>query len=393
MNGDARRIRVVEVVGNGEGGGTKCVARIIRHLDPARYAMTVVAPNSPLLAQACAERDAQFIYLPISQSRVQRQGYAQFAKILSELQPDVVSAHGTRAAWYTLRALKSSTATPRIMYSEHLFSFDARRGVMRLPWIALERYLCQHVDALATACAANARRAETSGWIDSQRIVMRHYGIELEDFHWQAEHKMPRAELDLPENALVVGTVGRLIPQKGMKYLLQAAAMVLKVRPNVIFLIVGDGELRDTLKAQCQRLQISDNVRFLGASAQPWRILANCDVIAFSSLFEGLPQTCIEALTVGSAIVSTRMNGTAELITDGYNGILVPTHNANALAKGILDLVNDPELRQHFRERAPQAVRDYRTETMVSHFDDAYRSLYAQRIANAPASAVPVQTR
>jgi glycosyltransferase involved in cell wall biosynthesis len=279
------------------------------------------------------------------------------------------------------------------MYSEHLFSFDARRGPMRLPWIALERYLCRRTDALTTSCAANSQRAVSSGWIDPQRIAMRHYGIELEDFRWQAEHKMTREELDIPEDALVVGTVGRLIPQKGMRYFLRAAAQVLKSQPNALFLIVGDGRLRADLEADCQRLGISGRVRFLGASAQPWRILANCDVIAFSSLFEGLPQTCVEALAVGGAVIATRVGGTAELITPGRNGILTPPRDATALAQAILDLLNDPERRRRFRALAPEAVRGYRVEAMVALFDEAYRSLYAQRSASALAPALPARMR
>src|SRR5258708_38274805 len=132
---------------------------------------------------ACPARN---LPLPIYSSRLNPKTYRDLAQVLTQEQPDIVSAHGTRAAWYVLRALRLSSVTPRVMYNEHLFSFDARRGVMRLPWIAVERYLCGHVDALATSCAANARRAEASHWIDSQRIVMRHYGIDLDDLRRQA---------------------------------------------------------------------------------------------------------------------------------------------------------------------------------------------------------------
>ncbi len=375
------RIRLLEIVGNAEGGGTKCVARIVTHLDPERYDITVISPDSPWLADVCREHGATYRPLPLRSSRIKPAIYAAMASMLAHVEPDIISAHGTRAAWYTLRALPTVASGQHFMYSEHLFSFDARRGMFRQPWIALEGYICRRAQVVATACEANARFIEQHGWKRSEEIAMRHYGIELDDFRWQAANKVTRAELNIPENALVVGTVGRLIPQKGMRYLLEAASLVLRSQRNVVFLIVGDGVLRADLEAQCHQLGIADNVRFLGAHAQPWRILANADVIAFSSLFEGLPQTCIEALAVGSAVVATHMNGTAQLITPGHNGILVPTRHAEALAQGILGLLRDPDLRRHFGRHGPAAVEDFRTETMIARFDEAYRSLCAQQEA------------
>ncbi len=393
MGRDAARIRVVEVVGNGEGGGTKCVARIVKHLDPMRFDFLVISPESPWLAEVCAQHHARYLPLPLLSSRLNPKTYREFARVLGKENADIVSAHGTRAAWYALRTFPKSMPRPKLMYSEHLFSFDARHGVARLPWKLLERYICRRADALATSSNANATTAESEGWIASERIAMRHYGVELEAFVEQARSRVARADLGISNDVRLVGTVGRLVPQKGMRYLLKAMVRVLAAQPNTVLLIVGDGELRTDLEARCRRLGIAGHVRFLGAHQEPWRILANCDVIAFSSLFEGLPQTCIEALAVGSAVVATRINGTAELIKSGQNGILVPPCDASALAEGILKLLNDPALPQSFRDRAPEAVGEYRTETMVARFEDAYRSLYAQRSATADALALPARMR
>ncbi len=374
-----QRIRILEIVGNADGGGTKCVSRIVQHLDPERFEILVISPASPWLAEVCARHRARYLPLPISNSRLNLKQYRELAEIVARERPDIVSAHGTRAAWYVLRALGGIGQKPKLMYSEHLFSFDARRSVARFPWMLIERSICQHANAMAFACRENARLAESRGWIASERIAMRHYGIELDDFTGQARDRLTRTALGIPNDAPLIGTVGRLIPQKGMRYLLDAASRVIAQQPSAMLLIVGDGELREELESHSHRLGIHEHVRFVGAVRHPWRILANCDVIAFSSLFEGLPQTCIEALAIGMPVVATRMKGTSELIRSGQNGLLVPTRDARSLAGGILELLNDPELRRRFSEAGPSAVSEYRTEWMVARYRDVY-----ERLATAP---------
>jgi glycosyltransferase involved in cell wall biosynthesis len=376
-----KRIRVVEIVGNADGGGTKCVSRLVQNLDPARFDLLVISPDSPWLARVCQQRGARYQSLPIFSSRLNWKTYRELARILGDAQPDIVSAHGTRAAWYTLLALKQSVHMPRIMYSEHLFSFDAREGVAKLPWLAIERYICRRVDALATGCDVNARFVESRGWIDPSRVAMRHYGVELEDFVAQSRHRVPRAELGLPERVPVIGTVGRLIPQKGIRYLLDAMVKVLAVYPDAILLIAGDGESWAELNSYSQRLGLAGHVRFLGATSQPWTALANCDVIAFSSLYEGMQQTCLEALAIGLPVVVTTMKGPVEYVESGRSGILVPPRDAQSLADGIIQLLNDPDLRQQFALAGPVAVQEYRTDWMIERYRLAYERLYGERIA------------
>src|SRR6185437_1159796 len=211
------------------------------------------------------------------------------------------------------------------------------------------------------------------------QIAMRHYGIELDTFTEQAAHALTRQELGIAPNVPLIGTVGRLVPQKGMPYWLDAAALVTRELPNAQFLIIGDGELRPALERQAQQLGIAGSVRFLGAHDTPWRTLAACDLVAFSSLYEGLPQTGLEALAAGVPMVATRLNGTEEIIQEGWNGTLVPARDARKLAEGMLRLARDPALCMQMRAVAPGSVTGYRTEVMIGCFRSTYERLYAHR--------------
>ncbi len=134
-------IRVVEVVGNIEGGGTQFVAALLRRMNPSRFQVTLVAPEAPWLADLCADVGAHYRALPLLSSRTNSGVRRRLGIILGVAEPDIVHAHGTRAAWYATRCMPAQLRTPALVYSEHLFSPDARRGLAKLPWYGLEWYL------------------------------------------------------------------------------------------------------------------------------------------------------------------------------------------------------------------------------------------------------------
>jgi glycosyltransferase involved in cell wall biosynthesis len=160
------------------------------------------------------------------------------------------------------------------------------------------------------------------------------------------------------------------MPQKGHRYLLDAFAQVLRDVPNAQLKLAGAGELRAELETQCQSLNIQNQVEFLGivTRSQLPALYAQCNVVALASLWEGLPVTLIEALSAGMPIVAADAGGNAELVINGVNGFIVPSKDVGALAKALLTLAKDPDLRKamgaasrkHFAQGgfAPPSVTD-----------------------------------
>ncbi|MDE3229900.1 MAG: glycosyltransferase, partial [Chloroflexota bacterium] len=205
-----RRIRVVEVLGNSEGGGATFVMNLIESLEPGRFDVTLIAPEATWLAERCAAARAQYLPMPLMSSRMSRTLRARLATALREAAPDIIHAHGTRAAWYVMGRIPSGERRPAFLYSEHLFSFDARRGVARLPWYAIEWALCRRADAVLTSAPVNARRLLAMGWATPERIGCDRVGFPAESVRRQVEHPAPRALLGVEDGARLVGGVGRL---------------------------------------------------------------------------------------------------------------------------------------------------------------------------------------
>ena len=361
MRQGGRRARALVVVGNGEGGGTQIALDAIRALDPRRYEVTLVAPQTDALASACAAIGAMYSPLPLLDSRVGREVIARLSALIAVHRFDLIHAHGTRAAWFITRCLPAGSATP-LIYSDHVFGFEARRGAARLPWLAMEAYLCRRATYVTAPCERDSHFAERVRRRTSPAVRIRHYGVDARAVLAQAQ--MPDAAAlalaqRFPPHAPLIGSVGRLIPQKGLRYLVEAAPDILRARPDAHFLIVGDGPEREPLQARSKALGVGTRFHFVGALAHPWALLARCDVIALPSLWEGMPLTLLEALALGLPVVMTPVGIAPEALRPHFSACLAPRRDKRALARAILRALDDDMLRERFEREGPRIAARY----------------------------------
>jgi glycosyltransferase involved in cell wall biosynthesis len=154
-------------------------------------------------------------------------------------------------------------------------------------------------------------------------------------------------------------TAARLAKQKQLDGLLQAFAQVVQVMPAKL-IILGDGPLRDELTALSQELGITDSVWMPGYDNNPYRYMAASDVFVLASAWEGCPIALQEAMACGAPVVVTDApGGMKDIIEYGKHGLLVPTGNPEALAQGILSVLTDSELGQHYRQTSLERSQDF----------------------------------
>lgn len=181
-----------------------------------------------------------------------------------------------------------------------------------------------------------------------------------------------RMSLNVPMDAPLIGTVGRLTEQKGYTYLIDAAALVLRQIPQAYFLIVGDGELADMLKDQAYVRGIANRVLFTGPRSDVEEILACLDLFVSTSLWEGLPTAIMESMAAGVAVVATDIPGTRELVRDQHTGWLAPQGDASALAQTIQVALGDTQSRQEFANRAYQDVQSLSIKSIAIEHERIY---------------------
>jgi glycosyltransferase involved in cell wall biosynthesis len=217
--------------------------------------------------------------------------------------------------------------------------------------------------------------------VPAQRVRVIWNGAPLAEFAPVSAEvaRATRAELALPADARVVGSIARLSEQKGHRYLLDAAARVLPARPDVRVLIVGDGDRWDALHEQARALGIAGRVVFAGHRADVPALLGACDVFCISSTYEGTPLTLFEAMAAGKAIVSTAVDGCREVLREGETGLLVPPRDAEALAAGLGRALDDAPLRARLGQAARAASAEYDIGRTVERIQELYDEVLAER--------------
>jgi len=192
-----------------------------------------------------------------------------------------------------------------------------------------------------------------------------------------------RGAMGIGEGTVVIGNVARLVPFKGHRFLLEAAAIVSREEPGVLFLIAGDGELESGLKAQALSLGIGERVRFLGFRDDLPGLYPAFDIYCHSSIdlaSEMFPIAILRALAAALPVVSTDVGGIAAMIEEGASGYLTPAEDPSALARAILGLIRDASKRS-VMGRASFALfgRTYHAAAMAEKVEQVYRSVTASR--------------
>lgn len=216
---------------------------------------------------------------------------------------------------------------------------------------------------------------------DDEKFVVIPSGIDLTLKNSSFEEiQHLRDELKLSNQQQVIGCVGRLDLIKGQKYLIEAMPKILKKNPEVILLLVGDGDQRDLLKIQIKQFGLEDRVKMLGFRQDVHCLFELMDVVVVPSLNEGMGRVVLEAMYHGKAVVASRVGGIPDLICNQHNGWLVEPKDPTSLAQAIGALLSSPSQRKQFGDNAKTFVDDrFGLDRMVAYIKKLYAQLLKKK--------------
>lgn len=216
---------------------------------------------------------------------------------------------------------------------------------------------------------SDAVRRTQSSVLDTPGWTTIYNGIDVDEFNRDVATANPPDGIDA--DGPVILNVGRYIPEKGQRYLVEAMPGVLQRYPEARAVLVGYGELRDDIEAQVAKLGLNDHVQLTGKVSDVHRYYAGADVFVIPSLFEGLPITALEAMAAGLPVVGTRVPGVSEAVSAEI-GSLVPPASPERLSRAIIDVLADGPV-----ERGERSVDRARRTFDIEHTVDAHERLYA----------------
>ncbi len=218
-------------------------------------------------------------------------------------------------------------------------------------------------------------------WVNPERIRVIHNGVNTQRFAPSAETQdRVRGELEVAADAVLIGSVGRMVPIKDYGTLLRAMNRLVDRGMNLQALLVGEGPKLESLKREASESPaLRGRVKFTGASDRVAELLNAMDIFVLPSLREGMSNTLLEAMSCGLPIVASRAGGNEETISDGQSGFLFDAGDDQALADRIERLVVNAELRRAMSEAARnRALAEFSLDTMI----ERYRGLYLDAAAH-----------
>jgi glycosyltransferase involved in cell wall biosynthesis len=298
--------------------------------------------------------------------------YRALLRVLRDRSTDIVHMHGYGATTFG-RLCAWRLRIPAILH-EHANHTDT-------PWFQkiADRVLAPHTDLAIAVSASTGQFTTRARMMPAERTKVVYLGAPLDEFarpRSADEIAEARRALGVPERAVAVGTVTRLMPSKGNHYLIAAAPLVLSKHPYARFYVIGEGDLRGDLEAQAHALGIADRLVFAGFQRDVAAVLSALDVVVFPSLWEGTPLTAFETLAMGKPIVATDADGLLDVLTDGRDALVVPKKDAPRLAQAINTLIEQPQLARSLEAEARRTGAKYDINAFVRKMERLYEILH-----------------
>ena len=298
----------------------------------------------------------------------------------------IVHTHTSKGGFVGRLAARLASV-PVVVHTAHGFAFhEGSPRSTRLFYSALERMASRWCDRIVCVSEFHHRWALELGMCHPSRILAIPNGIADIASQTRIPASETRRLLGAQPSDLLILSTSRLAGDKGLEYLIEAAAMIRPGARAVKVAIAGDGPVRPRLEDQAQRLGVTDRVMFLGFRHDIGDLLAACDLVVIPSLREGLSMALLEAMAAGKPIIASAIGSHRELAAQAEMARLVPPANSRALYEAIQKLLGDPALMTRLGATARALFESRYTEGRMLN---AYRDLYLELLQGKQPGKLP----
>ena len=351
-------------------GAEEVVLHLLRGLDRKLFRPHLACPAQlARLLEAALPRDVELSLLSLDYLSDLRGAYT-LARCLRRHNIQILHSHMFRASLFA-SPIAHVLGVPVILDSAH------GREFWRTGWkasFAIDRFVARHVQYSIAVSDATARYLIDQKHIPAAKVKVIRNGVELRSLPRTSEmQRALKRALNMREDCPLLIVIGRLEPQKGHRFLLEAMPSIRGQYAAVQLVCLGEGTLRPELEQMVKNLQLENSVCFLGYDPDVSRWFPAADLSILPSLYEGLPMAALESLAAECPIVATAVDGTPEIVVHEKTGLLVPPRDPQQLADAVLQMLHHPERAREMAERGREHVLErFSVQQMVHRTEILY---------------------
>ena len=302
-------------------------------------------------------------------------GISRVKEVVAEENYDLVHVHTPIAAFVTRYALRNNYKA-KVIYTAHGFHFyQGGSAVKNAIFFNLEKLAGKWTDYLVTINKEDETAAKKHNFLPTERIYYTR-GIGVDTDYYASGKVAPedsdrvKQELQLLDSDTLLLSIAEFIPRKRHQDLLNALAKT--ANPNIHLALAGDGKIRSAMEALAKQLRIEQQVHFLGYRRDIPTLIQAADAVLLVSQQEGLPRSIMEAMCLHTPVIGSNIRGTQDLLEDGC-GLLVELGDTDALAKAMIQVVENHEIMAIMAEKAQIQIKDYDLKQIIQQYINIYQ--------------------
>ncbi len=299
-------------------------------------------------------------------------------KLIKRYKPDIVFCHSSKAG--AIGRIANIGIKNKCIYNPHGWAFNMKGSLKKRKMYAnIERILAHMTDKIVCISKAEQRSALEWKICKKEKTKVIYNGIDFEEYEHDTS-ELTRQMLNIPDNAYVIGCVGRLSEQKSPDVFAKAALMIKEKIPEAFFIMVGDGDQRKDVEKIFDENNLENSFLITGWVDNPMSYIKLFDVATLLSRWEGFGLVLAEYMLAGKPIVATRVDAIPELVNEGVNGFLTDVDDANQVSEQILKIHENPELVCDIKKNAKNTVtKKFNAEIMVKEYIKLFQGMFCNK--------------
>ena len=374
-----KKIRILHVA-QAAGGVDRYIRMLLKYLDKDRF------ENILVCSQDFREKDYEGLVDVFEQTPMARsigkndlKAIGEVRKLIKKYNPGIVYAHSSKAG--AIARVANIGLKSKCIYNPHGWAFNMRcSDKKKTMYTAIEKMAAPFCDKIICISDAEKQSALDKKICKEDKLQVIFNGVDIEAYEQGERGKVKRADLNIPEDAFVVGMVGRISPQKAPDVFVKMAKLVNDEVPNAHFIIVGNGNQEAEIREYAENNGFSKNLHITGWVDDPMSYVELFDVACLLSRWEGFGLVLPEYMMAEKPIIASRVDAIPDIIIDRKNGLLVESENENQACEAVVEIITNTKLRNKIVNQGLKDVNDkYNVKRVAKEHQQLFEKLLKEK--------------